>query len=85
VVVGRTRPGSTDTVRRSTVAATVFGFAVFMLHMAGPIAIVLTPVAYLYFVLFSPRDRPEGHVVLRIAILLGLGSAAVYYLFSVLY
>jgi hypothetical protein len=60
--------------RRLAVATGIVAVALVLLRVAGPVAVVLTPLAYLYFVFFSPRDRPVGHVVVKVMMLLAVGS-----------
>ena len=70
--------------RRLAVTAGTLAVALLMLQLAGPAAVVLTPLCYLYFVLFSPTDRPAGHRVIQIVILLAAGSLATQLSFSML-
>ena len=67
-----------DAVRRLAVTTGIIGLALLMLRAVGPAAFVLTPLSYLYFVLFSPKDRPSGHMVVKIVLLLAVGSACAY-------
>ena len=73
-----------DAVRRLAVTTGIIGFALLMLRAVGPAAFVLTPLSYLYFVLFSPTDRPPGHLVVKIVLLLAVGSVCAYVCFPTL-
>ena len=79
------RPDRQPALRQFAVTVGIVGLALVMLRFAGSAAFVLTPLAYLYFVLFSPKDRPAGHIVVKVMILLAVGSLCGYHFFSALF
>ena len=72
-------------LRALLVCTAIVAYTLAMLRAVGPAATVLNPLSYLYFVLFSPQDRPSGETIVRIVTLLAVGSMGLYVVFPSLF